>query len=105
MVIGGCGGGALGVALESMWPAFAPHPAAFAVVGMASFFAAAAKTPFSTLVMVSEMTGGYRLLLPALWTCVISFMLSSEQSIYSAQVEDRSQSPAHDGDLPTKQAS
>ena len=64
---------------------------------MAGFFAAAAKTPFSTLVMVSEMTGGYPMLLPALWVCVIAFMLSDEQSIYSAQVECRSRSPAHQG--------
>jgi CIC family chloride channel protein len=43
------------------------------------------------------MTGGYQLLLPALWVCTIAFMLSDEQSIYSAQVEGRSRSPAHQG--------
>ena len=97
MVIGGCGGAALGLGLQSMWPELVPHPASFAVVGMASFFAAAAKTPVSTLVMVSEMTGGYHLLLPTLWGCAISFMISDEQSIYRAQVESRSRSPAHQG--------
>src|SRR5581483_11981367 len=61
-------------------------------------FAAAAKTPLSTLVMVSEMTGGYGLLLPTLWVCLLAFLLSDEQSIYSAQVESRSRSPAHQGD-------
>ena len=64
---------------------------------MAGFFAAAAKTPISTLVMVSEITGGYPLLLPALWVCVLAFMLSDTQSIYSSQVETRSRSPAHRG--------
>jgi CIC family chloride channel protein len=64
---------------------------------MAGFFAAAAKTPFSTLIIVSEMTGGYHLLLPALWVCVLAFILSDEKSIYSAQVESRSRSPAHQG--------
>ena len=64
---------------------------------MAGFFAAAAKTPFSTLVMVSEMTGNYGLLLPTLWVCAVAFLLSDEQSIYSAQVESRSRSPAHQG--------
>jgi CIC family chloride channel protein len=98
MVIGGCGGGALGIFLHWLWPALAPHPAAFVVVGMAGFFAAAAKTPFSTLVIVSEMTGNYNLLLPTLWVCAIAFLLSDEQSIYSAQVESRSRSPAHQGD-------
>ena len=59
-------------------------------MGMAGFFAAAAKTPFSTLIIVSEMTGGYHLLLPALWVCVLAFLLADEKSIYSAQVESRS---------------
>ena len=60
---------------------------------MAGFFAAAAKTPFSTLVMVSEMTGSYNLLLPTLWVCSLSFLLSDEQSIYSSQIASRSRSP------------
>jgi CIC family chloride channel protein len=98
MVIGGCAGGALGFFLKWLWPAMVPSPACFAIVGMAGFFAAAAKTPFSTLVMVSEMTGNYNLLLPTLWVCALAFLLSDEQSIYSAQVESRSRSPAHQGD-------
>ncbi len=97
MVIGACAGGALGLALHDVWPELVPHPSSFALVGMAGFFAAAAKTPFSTLIMVSEMTGGYTLLLPALWACTLAFMLSDRQSIYSQQVETRSRSPAHQG--------
>ncbi len=95
MVIGGCGGGALGLVLSHWWPGLDLNPASFVVVGMAGFFAAAAKTPFSTIVIVSEMTGGYRLLLPALWVCMLSFILSDRQSLYSAQVEKRSHSPAN----------
>ena len=87
MVIGGCGGGALGMVLHHHWPWLVPHPASFAIVGMAGFFAAAAKTPFSTIIIVSEMTGGYRLLLPSLWVCGLSYILSDEQLIYSSQVE------------------
>ena len=98
MVIGGCAGGALGILFQHFWPSIVPHPASFAIVGMAGFFAAAAKTPFSTLVIVSEMTGNYSLLLPTLWVCTLAFLLSDEQSIYSSQVLSRSLSPAHQGD-------
>jgi len=98
MVIGGCGGGALGIFLHWLWPGLAPHPGTFVIVGMAGFFAAAAKTPFSTLVIVSEMTGNYNLLLPTLWVCALAFLLSDEQSIYSSQAENRTRSPAHQGD-------
>jgi CIC family chloride channel protein len=97
MVIGGCAGGAMGIVFHRLMPNLVPHPASFVIVGMAGFFAAAAKTPFSTLVMVSELTGSYDLLLPTLWVCAISFLLSDEQSIYSSQVESRSRSPAHQG--------
>jgi CIC family chloride channel protein len=98
MVIGGCAGGALGIMLHAFWPTLVPNPCSYAIVGMAGFFAAAAKTPVSTLVIVSEMTGSYSLLLPTLWVCIIAFLLSDEQSIYHSQVSSRSLSPAHQGD-------
>jgi CIC family chloride channel protein len=97
MVIGGCAGGALGILFHKLTPTLAPHPGSFVIVGMAGFFAAAAKTPFSTLVMVGELTGNYNLLLPTLWVCALAFLLADEQSIYSQQVESRSRSPAHQG--------
>lgn len=95
MVIGGCCGGALGLLLDHFAPGVAPHPACFVIVGMAGFFAAAAKTPFSTIVMVSEMTGNYNLLLPTLWVCALSFLLSDPHSIYSEQAPNLSLSPVH----------
>jgi CIC family chloride channel protein len=97
MVIGGCGGGALGVLVHSVAPELVPNPASFTIVGMAGFFAAAAKTPFSTLIIVSELTGDYRLILPALWVVTLAYLLSDEQSLYQSQVEGRSFSPAHRG--------
>jgi chloride channel protein, CIC family len=97
MVIGGCGGGALGVFLHQHWPGMVPHPASFIILGMAGFFAAAAKTPFSTLIIVSEMTGDYKLLLPALWVVTLAFLVSDEEPLYRAQVKSRALSPAHQG--------
>jgi CIC family chloride channel protein len=97
MVIGGCGGGALGVVLHEWLPALVPNPTSFVLVGMAGFFAAAAKTPFAALVIVSEMTGDYGLLLPALWVCLLAFLLSGKESLYGSQVESRALSPAHRG--------
>ncbi|HKI36939.1 MAG TPA: chloride channel protein [Gemmataceae bacterium] len=97
MVIGGCGGGALGVFLHGLAPELVPHPASFIILGMAGFFAAAAKTPFSTLIIVSEMTGDYKLLLPALWVVTIAFLVSDEEPLYRSQVKSRALSPAHQG--------
>ncbi len=41
----------------------------FAVVGMAAVFGGAARVPIATLVMVMEVTGGYRLLGLPPWLC------------------------------------
>ena len=102
IVIGGCGGAALGLVVKVVltnlgFPQVAPEPAAFALVGMAGFFAAAAKTPFSILVIVSEMTGNYNLILPCCFVCTITFLFSDRQSLYQSQVMSRSLSPAHQG--------
>ena len=99
MVIGGSAGGLVGILFHNLNPHFAPHPGAFAIVGMASFFAAAAKVPISTLIMVSEITGNYRLLLPAMWVEAITFALCRNVSIYRPQVPSRIQSPAHRGEF------
>jgi CIC family chloride channel protein len=99
MVIGGCGGGAVGIVLHQLWPGLVVNPASFVIVGMAGFFAAAAKTPFSTLLMVVELTTDYGLLLPTLWVCSISFLFSGPESIYCKQVAGRTVSPAHQGSL------
>ena len=55
MVIGGCTGGAVGLALHAIWPNLVPHPQIYAIVGMAGFFAGAAHAPISTIIMVSEL--------------------------------------------------
>jgi CIC family chloride channel protein len=80
-------------------------PAAFAVVGMAALFGAAARVPFATLLMVVEMTGGYQLLVPAGLAVVIAYMVEGtlsapfrHKSLYEAQVPTPAQSAAHYAD-------
>jgi CIC family chloride channel protein len=79
--------------------------AAFVVVGMAAVFAGAARVPMATLLMVTEMTGGYHLLVAAALAVSISYivevLLTSKlkyKSLYEAQVPGREDSPAHHGD-------
>ncbi len=98
MVIGGALGAAVGQVLHMVMPELVPHPSVFAIVGMAGFFSAAANTPISTLVMVSELTGNYELLVPSMWVCSISFLVARRWSIYHRQVPSRIHSPAHLGE-------
>lgn len=98
MVIGGCLGGAVGVAFQE-FGMVSLNPGCFVIVGMCGFFAGAARTPISTIIMVSEMTGSYELLLPAMWVCGITFLLGHRWTIYLKQVPNRAFSKAHRGEF------
>ncbi len=99
MVIGGTLGAAAGQTLHGLWPALVTQPQAYTIVGMAGFFSGCAHAPISTLVMVSEITGDYRLLIPAMWVSTLCFILCRPWTIYEKQVPTRLESPAHRGDF------
>jgi chloride channel protein, CIC family len=99
MVIGGCLGAAVGVAFHEFWPEVVARPESFALVGMAGFFAGAANAPISTIIMVSEMTGDYSLLLPTTFCSTLCFMFSRHWKLYEKQVPSRLESAAHRGDF------
>jgi CIC family chloride channel protein len=99
MVIGGSSGAAVGLALNQVWPQVAPQPAVYAIVGMAGFFAGAAHAPISTIVMVTELTGDYGLLVPTMWVSMICSIFCQRWTLYQKQLPSRLDSPAHRGDL------
>lgn len=95
VVTGGMFGGAFGYGAAYLFPAAVPHPGTYAIVGMIAFFAASAKAPISTIIMISEMTGGYGLLGPAMFAVVTASILSGKRTIFPAQVHSRLDSPFH----------
>lgn len=100
MVIGGMIGAAVGMIFHGWMPNLVTQPAAFALVGMAGFFAGVAKTPVSSLIMVSEMTTGYGLLAPLMLTTAVGYLLTPRKiSIYENQVNSRVDSPANEGEF------
>jgi CIC family chloride channel protein len=95
LFVGAMLGGSFAVMLHQV-------PQVFVVVGMAAVFGAAARVPIATTLMVTEMTGGYRLLIPAglavLTSYVLQVWLSSHfkyRSLYEGQVPTREDSPSH----------
>ncbi len=95
MVIGGILGGAIGLIMHSISPILASQPGSFVLVGMVGFFSAAANTPFSTIVMVTEMTGNYHLIVPSIWVAGIGYLVAQHWTIYEKQVKNRRFSLAH----------
>lgn len=75
---------------------FGEAPAAFVLVGMAAVFSGAARVPLATMFMVTEMTGGYRLLPLAALVVTISYLTQvtasqrlKYRSLYEAQIPYR----------------
>jgi chloride channel protein, CIC family len=93
----------VGAMLGGAFAAIFHHSAAgMVIVGMAAVFAGAARVPIATLLMVAEMTGGYQLLVPAGLAVMLSFVIEMKLSsylkygsLYEAQVDGRTDSPAH----------
>ncbi len=98
ITIGGALGGATGLLIIFI-SGDGVEPGAFTLVGMAGFFAGAANTPVSTIIMVSEMTGNYNLLLPSMMVCVISYALCRRFTLYEKQLPSRLEAPSKLGNM------
>lgn len=95
IVIGGCLGGTIGFICNTYFPTFIHLPlGAFVLVGMAGFFSASARTPISTIIMISEITGNYHLLVPSMWVCILAFIANRNSTLFSKQLCNRFDSPA-----------
>ena len=99
IVIGGALGGATGLICQGLFPAMGIEPGAFVLVGMAGFFAGAANAPISTIIMVSEMTGNYELLVPSMLVCIVSFVLCRNFTLYDKQLSTRLDAPSKLGNM------
>lgn len=96
VIIGAALGGVVGQAFQAAFPSLGIDPVHFALVGMAAFFSAAAKAPLSSIVMVTEMTGSYGLLVPLMLTSFIAYLtLRPNETLYKSQVPERIDSPVH----------
>lgn len=98
VVIGGMVGGAFGLAFHQIVPNIVQEPSSYMIVGMACFVGGVTSAPISTLVMASEMTGSYELLVPTMLAEVVTFTLIRKARLYTDQVPTRRDSPAHGGE-------
>jgi chloride channel protein, CIC family len=96
MVIGGLLGAFIGTVVHTLGLFLWVDVSSVIIVSMVSFFGATAKTPISSIIMGSELTGGYALLAPMMLATFIAYIMSGQHSsIFRNQVISRSDSPAH----------
>jgi CIC family chloride channel protein len=85
-------GGAFGHGVHHLFPDLTASAGAYALVGMASVFAAAAHAPLTAFLIVFEMSGDYRMILPLMVTVGLSTLISQQlrrQSIYTLKLAKR----------------
>jgi CIC family chloride channel protein len=91
-------GASLGAAFAQLvgpyWSASALQPGAFALVGMATMFAAVARAPLTAMLIVFELTGArdYGLILPLMLTAAIATFITERfqpDGTYMLELKDR----------------
>ncbi|MFW6209507.1 MAG: chloride channel protein [Spirochaetota bacterium] len=90
LFIGGMAGGAVGHFAQFFIPA--SDPGAFALVGAAAMFAGVTRAPFTSIVMMLELTRDLRIVVPLMLTVLIStegIKLLSRETIYTEKLMRR----------------
>ncbi len=100
LFMGGIAGAAVGSLIESTAPSMFSESLRQALipVGMAGLLAACLRTPLAAIVMVTEMTGSYRLIVPLMLVTMVSYILGRRWGVYAEQIPGPGESPAHAGE-------
>ena len=85
-------GSAYGTVAHHLMPGLAAAAGAYGLVGMGAVFAATARAPITGLIIIFELTGDYRIILPLMCAIVVATALSSritKDTIYTLKLRRR----------------
>ncbi|UCC43106.1 MAG: chloride channel protein [Candidatus Zixiibacteriota bacterium] len=92
LFMGAVAGGAFGVLMNWLLPGSTASPGAYALVGMAAMVAGTTHAPITAMLIIFEMTGDYRIILPLMVAVVFASLVAGKlfsQSIYTAKLVKR----------------
>ncbi len=92
LFLGATVGGALGHIVHSLFPEVTAAHGAYALVGMGGVVAATTHAPITAILILFEMTGSYKIILPLMFTVIGAVFLSSRlnrESIYTEKLARR----------------
>jgi CIC family chloride channel protein len=90
LLFGAIVGAILGKLIAQVFPSLAPHQTAFAILGMAAWFAGSVRAPLTAIVLIVEMTGNYQQLLALGVTCITADLVGGwlrDTPLYEALLE------------------
>ena len=100
LFIGGSVGAGFALLVDPVWTFSELDSGAFAVVGMAATFAAVARAPLTSVIIVFEVTGNYGLVLPLMLGAALATFLGDRLHADSAYTLELTRNGIH---LPTTQ--
>jgi len=92
LFVGSMLGGLYGVIVHSILPAVTATHGAYSIVGMGGVVSATTHGPLSAILILFEMTGDYKIILPLMITCIISCTMARwllPDSIYTLKLSRR----------------
>ncbi len=92
LFLGSMAGGFFGVVLNIIFPEVTGSPGAYSLVGMAAVVSGTTHGPLTAILIIFEMTGDYKIILPLMIACIISALASgwlSKDSIYTLKLSRR----------------
>jgi CIC family chloride channel protein len=89
LFIGAAVGGAFGVGVNLLFPSIQTPYSAYALVGLAAVFAGTSRATLTAILIMFEMTSNYKIILPLMFACVVSDMVTttlSKETIYTKKL-------------------
>jgi CIC family chloride channel protein len=92
LFMGAMAGGFFGTLVHQIFPNITAPPGAYSIVGMGAVVAATTHGPISAILILFEMTGDYKIILPLMSACIISSLFARQllpDSIYTLKLARR----------------
>ncbi len=92
LFLGAMAGGFFGMAVHTLFPTVTASPGAYSIVGMGAVVAATTHGPLAAILILFEMTGDYKIILPLMFACIVGTITSSQllkDSIYTLKLARR----------------
>jgi len=89
LFLGAMAGGFFGMVVNEYLPGVTASAGAYSIVGMAALVSGTTHGPLGAILILFEMTGNYRIILPLMIACIISSVLSGQllkESIYTMKL-------------------
>jgi len=92
LFLGAMAGGFFGAVVHNLFPNVTASPGAYSIVGMGAVVSATTHGPLTAILILFEMTGSYKIILPLMLSCIVGTIASGQllrESIYTLKLVRR----------------